>query len=41
VSLETIAMGFLLLSIATPLLAFAWSWLGPQRDALRERLGEV
>lgn len=40
-SLETVAVVFLVLSIATPLLAFAWSWLGPQRDALRQRLGEV
>jgi hypothetical protein len=41
VSLEVVAVGFLALSIATPVLAFAWSWLGPQRDALRSRLGEI
>lgn len=41
VSLEAIAIAFGLLTVATPLLAFAWSWLGPQRDALRQRLGAV
>jgi hypothetical protein len=41
VPLELVAGVFFVLSIATPLLAFAWSWLGPQRDALRSRLGEV
>jgi len=38
---ETLAVVFLVACIATPLLAFAWSWIGPWRDALRLRLGQV
>ena len=41
VSLEAIAVVFFVLCLLVPVLAFAWSWLGPQRDALRLRLGEV
>ncbi len=40
-SVELIAGVFLVLCLATPLLAFAWSWIGPWRDALRLRLGRV
>jgi hypothetical protein len=39
--LETIAVIFFALCIATPLLALAWSWIGPWRDELRLRLGRV
>ena len=41
VSLETIAVGFLALCLLTPVLAFAWSWVGPQRAELRLKLGEI
>ena len=41
VSLETVAIGFLLLSLLTPFLAFAWSWWSPWRAELRLKLGEV
>ncbi len=40
-SVEVIAGVFLVLCIATPLLAFAWSWIGPWRAELRLRLGRV
>ena len=39
VSLESVAIVFLLLCLATPMTAFAW--LGPERARLRERLGRV
>ncbi len=41
VSLETVAGGFLLLCLLSPVLGLAVSWLRPELAALRERLGEI
>ena len=41
VSLESVAIGFGLLCVVTPLLAFGFAWLGPERAWLREQLGRV
>ena len=41
VSLETVAMDFGLLCVLTPLLAFGFAWLAPERAWLREQLGRV
>jgi hypothetical protein len=41
VSLESIAVVFLVLCVLTPALAFAYSWVAPWRDELRVRLGSV
>ncbi|MDH4017498.1 MAG: hypothetical protein OEV20_09170 [Actinomycetota bacterium] len=40
-SVEAIAGIFLVLCLVTPLVALAWSWIGPWRDELRLRLGQV
>jgi hypothetical protein len=41
VSLESVATGFGLLCVVTPVLAFGFAWLGPERAWLREQLGRV